>query len=251
MKPLVTCICITKNSINLLKQAVYCFNNQDYEAKELLIVYESDNADARKLNTENTQQNIIFIEVPIEPKTNLGELRNMAIEKSSGVYFCQWDDDDWYGAKRLSTQIKTLEENNSDANFLSYWIFFDTTTNKGYISHKRNWEGSIVCKKEIITNQIKYASLAKREDTPFIEALESSYNLSQVENPLLYLYCYHGCNTWDYPHFVRNFELSHALTDYSNELLTKVLNGEPESLFNNQKLITEIDDYLILNSLYS
>src|SRR6187399_197150 len=103
--PLISCLCITRNKIPLLKRAIHCFRNQTYPNKELILVFEDNDNDTKSFVKRLKDKNISIYEIPSTPKLSLGELRNISIHKCKGEYFCQWDADDWYHNRRLETQI--------------------------------------------------------------------------------------------------------------------------------------------------
>lgn len=220
METLVSCVCVTKNVKDLVHRSIDCFLKQTYKNKELILLYETDNPDTdffTKFANEHT--NIKLIAVPVEPKKTLGELRNIAIEASSGEYFMQWDDDDWYNPDRINYQMSQLD--GSKANILSRWIFFDMVTKKAYLSHVRKWEGSILCAKEIFMNSEKYPHWSKSEDNCFINSIDK--HIRVINQPYIYVYVYHTNNTWHYYHFLNNFRHSTDLGESTSQLINNLL----------------------------
>ena len=220
--PLVSCICVTKNEERLVNRAIDCFLKQKYINKELVILYESDNPNIEFFKKmAEKHENIKIIEIPVEPKQTLGSLRNHAIEQSSGKYFMQWDDDDWFGPLRIAAQINRMN-GRQQANLLSQWIMFDETTGKAYLSFPRTWEGSILCSKALFSTSTKYPSVAKYEDTPFIEEIRR--HIKMIKCPRQYIYTYHGTNTWDYDHFLGNYNYRNTIKlSESTSLMVKEL----------------------------
>ena len=198
---LVSCICVTKNPWNLIERAINCYLAQTYESCEMVILYESNHCDKNQLEklTDNRQQ-IKLIEIPIEPKKTLGELRNIAIEQSSGEYFIQWDDDDWFHPNRIAYQMSQITKR-YPCNMLRQWMMFDQSTKQSYLSFKRPWEGSLLCSKKTFLESTKYAGLSKAEDTQLMQNLRTKGFLKLLDQPQLYIYTYHGQNTWNYQHF--------------------------------------------------
>ncbi len=221
--PLISCLCITRNSIKLLRRAINCFKAQTYPVKEMVIVYESDDVHIKNYLQTVSDDNIFYYEVPSDPKLPLGELRNISVEKCSGEYFCQWDDDDWYSSNRLEVQYEAIVKNCKGASMLSYWLMFDSKTNTAYLSSFRLWEGSILCRKSIIKEETKYASMEKSEDTALLKQLIESNYIFPVIKPNLYIYVFHGKNTWDYNHFNIFYRKSLKLSPAASSLIRDVL----------------------------
>lgn len=81
------------------------------------------------------------------------------------------------------------------------------------------WEGSILCKKDLLL-QYRYPAIKKGEDSVVIETLYSNDLLCIIDNePHIYVYNYHGDNTWEVEHFERIFVFSRELPfDYAEEV---------------------------------
>lgn len=213
--PLISCLCVTRGKPKLLERTISCFMSQIYPQKELIIVYEDDDNDT--INFINfsklfERNDVKLVLVKALPKTSLGELRNLGIRASSGMYVCQWDDDDWYHSCRLMYEYNALEENGKAGSAMTQWLVFNTIENKAYISNTRVWEGSILCRKDIL--QLKpYDDKSMGEDTPTIDYLVTTNKLHLIKDiPILYIYIYHGSNTWNYEHWSYIFECSTELS---------------------------------------
>ena len=236
--PLISCLCITKNNAEMLHRAIGCFLSQTYTNKELLVIFENDNRTIEEVIKKNTHhQQVRFIEMPVSPKCTLGELKNKAIALSDGEYFCQWDDDDWYACDRLQIQMDMLLKSAAQVCFLGHWIFYDCVAAKAYLSFRRNWEGSILCKKDIVNGNCRYALLAKLEDTPFVNKISEMYVTVQVIKPSTYIYIYHGNNTWDYEHFSANFDKGQQMSAAYSQLIADILKG----IYSGKKALEMLD----------
>lgn len=227
--PLISCICITRERPKLLNRAIRCFHGQTYPNKELIILYEDDDLVTNDfLATQSVEafQNIQTIKVHRSHDQHLGQLRNLAIQRASGTYICQWDDDDWYHPERLQYQYRLLIENNAEACVLSREIIFDVHTGNAYLSCRRNWEGSLLCNKEKALAH-PYTNLVKGEDTPAIEGLRQNGHLyTDTGVTPYYVYVHHGANTWDYIHFQDFFAFSKIFPEELSTLIATIINAE-------------------------
>jgi len=217
--PLISCICITNSRPKLLQQAISCFESQNYINKELVISYPKNDQLTKELIASNKSVNILQIER--DPEETLGNARNHALYKCHGDYVCVWDDDDWYHSSRLSFQFNSLHTVGPgfQASILTRIILYDFTTHLGYLSFPYNWDGTLLCRKEMLL-QNQYADRNKAEDTHVIPFLHSRKMLAQInESPFLYIYTYHGENTWSYDHFQIFIKKSHLL---NQEFIDKV-----------------------------
>ena len=78
-QPLISCLCVTRGRVPLLKRAVGSFRDQDYGNTELVVVYESDDSSTAEYLRGLSDENILKIEVPAEEGLTLGELRNLSV----------------------------------------------------------------------------------------------------------------------------------------------------------------------------
>lgn len=202
--PLISCICITRARPELLARSINCFRMQTWTNKELVILYEDDDCKTREYLTNIRDSNIRILRVKANPKIPLGELRNIGIRASEGSLFCQWDDDDWHHPERLAAQYAYLRGNRADACLLNHLLVYDSKTGAAYISPEWNWDGSILCKKQVFSRTRRYGNLAKGEDTVFINRLNKSCRIALLNRPCLYIYVYHGGNTWNRDHWDAN-----------------------------------------------
>jgi glycosyltransferase involved in cell wall biosynthesis len=229
--PLISCLCITREKPKLLKRAIECFTEQSYSKKEMVLVYENDDPETKRIVDGLNCDAIRCIEVNSKPKLTLGELRNFAIRESRGDYFCQWDDDDWCHSQRLELQMNGIKNSFKPACVLVNWIMFDQTREEAYCSSTRAWEGSLLCRKDIINDDLKYDSLVKGEDTVFISKMLDGRHLFPLIMPTLYIYVYHGNNTWNGDHFKFLFSISQKLSKSASLLIGDILRGKyPHSM---------------------
>jgi glycosyltransferase involved in cell wall biosynthesis len=215
----------------MLKRAIACFEAQTYSNKELVVLYEEDDLLTKKfLGGNNFSDAVKILEVKIYPKNKLGSLRNIAIGHSKGMFVCQWDDDDWCHAGRLEYQYTALLNTTFEASVLTQWLVFDSTRGNAYVSNRRLWEGSVLCRKEIIQRK-RYEHLEKGEDTPVVDYLKANNYICEIGNkPGAYIYIYHGNNTWHSAHWDNIFRCSLQLTAADSGRIKAVLDGEVSNI---------------------
>lgn len=248
--PLISCLCVTRNKVELIARAITCFKSQTYQNKELVIVYEDNDPDIKNFVTGIKDPTIKSFEISTNPKLSLGELRNLSLEFAIGEYICQWDADDWYHNRRLELQMDYCLKMHKPVCFLTYWLIFDSLTRKAYLSCKRLWEGTILCRKDRIKQEdIKYPAEPKMEDFYFVEKLLEKNHVYPVDLPHLYIYVYHGENTWPYQHFQHNFEVGKVLSESASQIINDILegkysNGQASDLLDSAAILEEIEyDY--------
>lgn len=227
--PLISCICITNNRPSLLKRAIYCFELQNYPNKELVISYQKKDIKSRLIIEEaKLNEALKILQIERSVTDSLGDARNQAVYKCTGDYVCMWDDDDWHHTSRLSYQFNSLRSISQyyQASVLSRILLYDATTKKAYCSFSYTWDGTILCRKEILL-QNQYASRDRGEDTHVITFLSARKLLYKIEDvPFLYIYVYHGENTWNYAHFENFMDKSQVLDEQTTIGIRRVLNDQ-------------------------
>jgi glycosyltransferase involved in cell wall biosynthesis len=209
----------------MLQRAVQCFLRQTYAARELVVVYESDDQATREFLETTNDPMIRVVEVPATPKLPLGVLRNIAIEAAGGLFIAQWDDDDWYAPNRLTVQLDALLKFGKTGCVLLRWFVYDTLTGLAYVSATRAWEGSIVA---IRRKMPTYPALEKGEDSSVINDMLEKKQLVGLDRPDLYIYTQHGLNTWSRAHFEANIlQFCQLLTPEEHAQVKDLITSKP------------------------
>jgi glycosyltransferase involved in cell wall biosynthesis len=219
-KPMVTCMCVTRGRVQMLRRSIQCFLGQTYGDRELVVVYGADDGATRRYLAGVCDTSIYSVEVPAFPRTSLGSLRNVALQASKGKYVALWDDDDWYSPVRLAEQIRAIRETGKRGSLLARLTLYDGLTKRAYFSGIRPWEGSLVAERAIVP---RYPDVAKREDTPVVAELFRQGQLTLLDRPELYIYTHHGTNTWDRRHWNQIVSCSQPLGDKTSRNLTALL----------------------------
>ncbi len=196
---MVSCITVSRNRHKLLQHSIFQFNQQTHADKELIVIYYSDDEDTVSMIQNIKQDNIHFYPYNIEKCWTLGDLRNYAIDKTSGDYICVWDDDDIYHPDRISMQLEKIT-GRYVACTIRREIRFNVFTNRLYLTKRRKHglEGSLLCKKKFFP---KYSKLNSGEDTPVLSFLGYDDKIAFLDRAHLYIYVYHGKNTVSSKHF--------------------------------------------------
>jgi hypothetical protein len=152
-------------------------------------------------------------------------LRNIALQARTGKYVAQWDDDDWYSPARLTEQMAAIRKTGKRGCLLARWTLYDCLTKRAYVSNVRPWEGSIVVERAILP---MYPDVAMREDTPVVVELNRQGQLTLLDRPELYIYTYHGMNTWDRHHWEQILNGSQPLGVEISRQVTALLGIETQ-----------------------
>jgi len=212
----ITCLTVTKDRLELLKHAIDCYIAQTYINKDLLIA--SQSSDAVNANISAYLQILGRKDIrlfPIDPAVTLGEARRIASIEAYGDIVCQWDDDDHYHPKRLSTQYTEMIRNNAIACFYDshlklfkdeqslYWIDWSIESDPW----RRVLTGSVMFFKKHEGQYLNivnfYPSKSCYEDADFAEKVFQTYPVSVSKHGYQYVYIYHGANVYDEVHHHR------------------------------------------------
>lgn len=223
--PLISCLCITRGRTKLLGRAVQSFRDQTYPNKELVLLYESDDAETAEYLKTLEDHNIKLVGIPSSEEFNLGKLRNRSVGECRGEYFCQWDDDDWSHRERLSFQMRVIKESGMPACLLFHWLMYDERTGKAYLSNRRPWEGSLLCKTSLLGGDLVYEEVVRHEDTRLVTELFRRSLVFPVMMPKLYIYVYHGGNLCTREHWEKIFRASVELSAESTSIIRGILDG--------------------------
>lgn len=196
---LVSCLCVTRGKYDHLARAVQCFESQSHKHRELIVVHQGLEDRCLQLLEKVSR---VTVASAVSAQT-LGELRNLSLRIAAGEYVCQWDDDDWHAPDRIEKQLDWLLKRRANACVLARWFMRNELTGRVYLSPYRHWEGSLLCRKSEPALRAGYPPLAQGEDTELTNNLLATGKVATLDRPELYLYTYHGKNTWSAEHFDR------------------------------------------------
>jgi glycosyltransferase involved in cell wall biosynthesis len=212
-QPLASCLMVTRQRLTMAKRAIDCFANQGYPHRELVIVSDGhEEYDELRRYASDRCDGGLTCRAFERGALSLGALRNAAIQLARGEIICQWDDDDFSHAERVSTQIASLLEDGADACFLTDQLLLMTRTNSLYWCDWMRPAGAgvpyptipntLVCKKHVAGQYPEAGPLSRRsEDACFMRALLRQVKVSRLSgHAWLYVYVSHGMNTWHESH---------------------------------------------------
>lgn len=189
--PLVSCLMVTRDRPRLAARAVECFLAQSYPNRELIVV-DGGESDELKQGIDAICYPPIKLHRQQQGARSVGELRNLAVEKSAGQYLCSWDDDDLHDPDRLSVQMAVTTALGAQACFLSRLQLWWPARRALAVSTRRMWEGTMICRKDTMA---AYPHLHRGEDPPVAYRLWRTSRVVLLDEPRLYTYVFHGANT--------------------------------------------------------
>jgi glycosyltransferase involved in cell wall biosynthesis len=229
-QPRVSAICITDHRVDFLRRSIWCFFQQKYSNKELIVVVPQHDEETLQYLESLGSPEITIIPIDASDPITLGEKRNLAVQMSTGFYFCTWDDDDWYHANRIAHQVAHAQQTGKRSSAISNVLVYDTQEQQAYLSFHRPWEQTLLCERSIVTGGIGYGNLNKGEDSVLVAALRENGWIDSFFEPFLYIYCYHGGNTWHREHWKQNiFQPGKTLSKEFSGGVAAILQSETDS----------------------
>lgn len=209
--PRISALMVTRNRPKLAQRAIHCFQRQTYPNKELLIIDDDPDDTLYRSVIALNDPDIVPIRLPDIGRT-LGALRNLAVERASGAYVCQWDDDDLSHPERLRVQMALLQLCHANVCLLQREQLWNPDFRQFAISKYRFWEGSFLCAKAVMP---AYPDVRKGEDTDVILDLVQNQPVVLLDYPELYTYVFHGANTFEQAHFATHWRRATARYEHS------------------------------------
>ncbi|MFA5366421.1 MAG: glycosyltransferase family 2 protein [Dehalococcoidia bacterium] len=214
-KPLISCLMVTRGvNPEIIDGALYCYANQTWKNKELVVVTDCDTETRNGLiDLLNKYKDHNIKLVYHEHKLPMGALRNVSINHASGDYCVQWDDDDLCHAERIEKQYEAIIGDDYDYCLLTeFMMYFKNThilsTNRWSI---HNYIGGIPSSIMFKTSiDYKYP-----DDIQYGEDVEIAkcFHLKELlikGMPHLYVYVYHGGNSYDYDHYLKIYHCTNT-----------------------------------------
>jgi glycosyltransferase involved in cell wall biosynthesis len=213
----ISCLLVTHDRVAMARQAIRSFADQTWPHRELVIVSDGPVACRRALQDDVRAIGAAAVRV-VEvdaPGQALGALRNLALASAQGDVVCQWDDDDCSHPERLARQLTVMVERGARASFLAdhlQWLepdrqvaWIDWTSGGRLRGQHAMAPGTLMMFRDRRFAYPESGPHARRgEDSAFLNALYREIPTTSIEGEGdLYLYRYHGANTFPESHHRR------------------------------------------------
>jgi glycosyltransferase involved in cell wall biosynthesis len=212
---IVSCLMATRNRETMIYPSVSSFLSQTYDARELIIIDTSAEADNMLFNLDRVR----YYHIPEINHLKLGQIRNILVNIAGGDYIAQWDDDDIRPFTSLGYQLEKMLDEETDISFLKRVIMYDRVAKQGWLSIAKLWEATMIVKRDLVS-KYPYPAEGKGEDSHVIieilkqlgldhipkygyyaNFLDISPKITYLDEPLLFFYTIHHNNTFDETHF--------------------------------------------------
>jgi len=193
----VTCITPThRPRARFIPRLLKVYDSQLWKHKEMIFVANPD--ETVDLPAEYKGRKDIRV---IQGGPGIGPKFNAALEVAAGRYCAKFDDDDWYGPRRLFRQMEPIALGRAQVTaFPDSWAF-DMKSGEWWRSRNNNryWfhDASLVFDRQALQPGVDFGRRYAGEGLYFMHrALKSGMELAVVENQGDFVYMRHGNNTW-------------------------------------------------------
>jgi glycosyltransferase involved in cell wall biosynthesis len=198
--PLVSCIMPTRDRRRFVTLALDAFQRQAWPNRELIIVDDGNDAIADLAQLPDVR----YIRLP--RNVSIGSKRNLACAEARGQIIVHWDDDDWYGADRLTHQVAPIIAGEADLTGLenrfvlelpscAFWTLRSELHRRMFVGDVHG--GTLAFRRTLLDEGLRYPDANLAEDAVLIrDALRMGKRLLRLSNPGLFVYVRHGRNAW-------------------------------------------------------
>lgn len=193
-RPLVSCVMPTRDRPSFVESALQYFERQDYEPRELLVL---DDGAVPVGALCRGRAGVRYVRV--DSALRLGRKRNLGCELAHGAVIAHWDDDDWYGPRRLSYQVGALLDSGASVCGLDDVRFLDTATGRAwrysYRPSGHAWlSGATLCYHRAVWPRHGFPDVSTGEDNRFVAGFAESQVLA-LEDHTFFVGVVHERNT--------------------------------------------------------
>lgn len=199
MENLVSCLMPTRDRRPLIPLAIHCFQNQEWDNKELLIL---DDGEDKIPDLIPDDPRIRYMPLPGPPRT-IGAKLNILIQQAQGTICTNWDDDDWSAPTRIEDQaIRLLASARQVTGYdsINYWDHLTRT------AHRYAWPRSSTYMLGTSQTYFRawgtrhpYQPITRGMDTAFsTEAAQAHQSTSAPAGPHM-VARYHALSKWGNP----------------------------------------------------
>jgi glycosyltransferase involved in cell wall biosynthesis len=193
MKPLVSCILVTRDRETFLSQALRCFARQDYPRKELIVV---DDGDTSVGPLCEGRKNVTYLR--LASSTPTGTKLNLGIEAARGDILQKLDDDDFYAPGFVSAAVGRLQRARREGALVA-WCCFPVliARERRLFFSGHGWKaGGTLCFRRSLWKHRPFRDIYSSSDSWFIR--DTAPHVVGVCASKQYLLVRHGANTWRY-----------------------------------------------------
>jgi glycosyltransferase involved in cell wall biosynthesis len=191
MKPLVSCILVTRDRRHFFAKALAYYQSQTYPNSELLVI---DDGDDPVGDLCQGLPGLTYIR--LGQRTPTGAKLNLGIEVGRGEILQKMDDDDYYGSEFLAEGVGRLlrvAEPNPLVAWCCFGVFIAGETELFYSGH--GWAaGGTLCFFRELWKRHAFREVFRSSDSWFLR--DNRPSIARVCCAAQYVVCRHERNTW-------------------------------------------------------
>lgn len=246
--PLITCITPTYGRFPYLCEMVWCWANQTYQNKELIIVNDQANlkitCDIPGVKVFNFNERFV----------GLGAKRNFAIAQAhpSSQFICPWDDDDLFFPEHIEFLVSLFAEADQSLERVKNAKHFVSIDNNFFnLSHDVNqtYFGASLFRKQVFIDYPFKDYLIMGEDADLFD--NKRLNMKIEQNPLISSFVHRRGMGIPHASGVRQFSYDHGAQDeiakefyrHTNQLREEVTIEIIPKLIGGKDIYDKIDRY--------
>lgn len=210
--PKVSCLMVTSYAPErreFLARSLESYCRQTYPNRELVVVPDCAPNEQQELAQAlaDLGRADTFVSQAVEGQS-LGALRNLSLERATGALVCQWDDDDLYHPRRVEVQAQPLRDGAAQASILGrHFNYFQQERRMLLIDWRgalfKGHPGTLMMRRDLGLRYPVSGPFSRRsEDSSlFQQLLRRRVAVAVIDTaPELYVYRFHGANTWAREH---------------------------------------------------
>lgn len=205
---LVSCVMPTADRPEWVARSIEQFRRQDHPAKELIVV--DDGAEDLGRTIGDLLHGPAITHVRLDQRASIGAKRNLGAQRANGSIVMQWDDDDWYGVRRISRQVEPILTGRAELTGLSGAVWFDVDEWRFRAPHDDTHRqlfvedvhgGTLAYARRVwSSDRVRYPDVSLAEDAWFVrQAVRDGHRLERLPAAGVYLYVRHRGNSWTVP----------------------------------------------------
>lgn len=175
-RPLVVCVCLTKDRPQMLQRAIGCFRAQSYQRKRMLVFDTSDKPSLPE--SKNPQVGVIH--ATGMGYHGVGYLRNFTAAcfggKQPPEIIVHWDDDDYSHPERLAEQVALLQASGKECVGYREMLFWRTPIGEAWLyTHGKPSYclGTSLCYWRRVWEKRRFEDLKHGEDHAWLKGVDS------------------------------------------------------------------------------
>ena len=205
----VVCCLVTlpvPSRLHHVKTSVADYIAQTHPERELLVVVNGGTEEGRRGLLDYVasvdRPDVRSLEIPGD--LPLGHLRNIALDHSEGLAYCQWDDDDRQHPDRLARQVEAMTEGDFEASYLQEVVQYVPALRSLYwtnwaATEDRVHAGTLMMRLDMGLRFPPKARLG--EDSGLAVEINARDKVARIAGqPHLMLYVTHSANSWGDEH---------------------------------------------------